>query len=84
MVFDSEEDGRGRLWKVIQDKPTLDEERSTILVQCWFPALNFLVNVDLLKIADLADTQEMVTLLAYVQMNFLDVKYFDMKKTTML
>lgn len=53
-------------------------------MQCWFPALNFLVNVDLLKIADLADTQEMVTLLAYVQMNFFDVKFYKMKKAAML
>lgn len=55
MCFRSEEDGKTRAWKVIQDKPTLDEKKSTILVQCWFPNRNIIVDVDLLKIKDFAD-----------------------------
>ena len=73
-----------RKWKVVNEYPKLAKDKKTLLVRCWFPTSNVIVNVDMLKVSALADNFEMITLMAFLQMNFADVAYFDRNKTVQL
>lgn len=70
-------DGKARTWKVVLECPALPADRSTLYLYCWFPSTNLKVKVDLLKIDDFCDAFTMITLLAFVQINFEDVKVFN-------
>ena len=62
----------------------MPKDRTTLYVRCWFPTLNVIVRVDVLRIAEFADDFEMVAILSFVQQNFNQVAYFDINKTAVL
>ena len=67
-------DGAKRKWKVIHDYPKFTAINTILYVRIWFPSLNHIMKLDVLKIAPFADDFEMIAYLSLLQLYFKELK----------